>query len=425
MVAQLGTIVTAYADTIMVGHYTTQALAAASFVTNAFNLLILLSLGFSYGITPLAGALTAQSDERKLGNMLRGVTVANVAFGSLLMIMMIIFYFCLDYLGQPQELLPQIRSYYLIILVSMIPVILTHIWRQFCDAMGHTSLGMWIFITGNLLNILFNYVFIYGKFGAPELGLDGAGWATLGARTFMCAVYMAVIMGSRRYHSIWKNFKKSRVNKAMLKQITATSLPVSLQMGMETGIFTYAMILAGWLGTNALAAYQVILMLGSLGFMIYYAFGAGTAIKIAHYTGQGDTENVRSAAGAGYIITLTFTAIACITFLTLGHHIIKIFSTDHAVLAIAVSIIPMLTLYQLGDATQIAFANSLRGTGQTIPIMKYAFVAYVVAGIPVIYLPAIPLGMGLNGIFLGFFISLLLAGIFFCRQFYHTLSQKA
>jgi MATE family multidrug resistance protein len=179
MVAQLGTIVTGFADTMMVGHYNTPSLAAGSLVTTVFNLVILLSLGFSYGITPLVGALASQGDNRKVGAMMRHVAAANVVFGLVLMLASGAFYFALGHLGQPVEIMPLVRPYYIIIWLSMIPVILTHIFRQSCDAVGDTQLGMWIFTAGNVLNIVGNYMLIFGKWGAPELGLAGAGWSTL------------------------------------------------------------------------------------------------------------------------------------------------------------------------------------------------------------------------------------------------------
>ena len=194
MVAQLGTIVTGFADTMMVGHYNTPSLAAGSLVTTVFNLVILLSLGFSYGITPLVGALASQGDNRKVGAMMRHVAAANVVFGLVLMLASGAFYFALGHLGQPVEIMPLVRPYYIIIWLSMIPVILTHIFRQSCDAVGDTQLGMWIFTAGNVLNIVGNYMLIFGKWGAPELGLAGAGWSTLAARCFMAVAYVAAML---------------------------------------------------------------------------------------------------------------------------------------------------------------------------------------------------------------------------------------
>lgn len=420
IVAQLGTIATGYADTMMVGHYATAALGAASFVNNATMLAILLSLGFSYGITPLVGALHARGDAMSVGAMLRQVTVANALFGAALMALMAIFYFLIDDLGQPAELLPLIKSYYRIIWVSMIPVIFTHVWRQFCDALGHTSLGMWIFSMGNVLNIVGNYALIYGHWGAPELGLDGAGWSTLAGRLLMCVAYLVVLSSAPRYRPMWRAFKTSTCSRRAISSVFKSSLPVAVQMGLETAIFTFALILVGWFGTNALAAYQVLLMLGNLGFMIYYAFGAGTAIRIAHFHGLGDKASIRTCARAGYTLTLLFTGMSCAIFYFFGRYIISFFTSDPAVIAIALSLIPPLLVYQLGDATQVTFANALRGMNCTVAMMRGAVVAYVLLGFPAIYLLAITIGYGIVGIYYGFFIALLAAAFLFLRDFYRS-----
>ena len=421
IVAQLGTIITGYADTMMVGHYSTEALASAAFVNNVFNFLIMLSLGFSYGITPLAGALFSQGERRKCGALLRTATCANMGYGILLLAAMTALYPVLHLLGQPSELMPLIRDYYVLILVSMVPVMLTHVMRQFTDALGHTSLGMWIFSIGNALNIVGNYILIYGHFGAPEMGLQGAGYATLAARALMCLMYVGVIAFSKRYRPYSEGFAAARIQKDEFTLLVKKSLPISIQLGMETGIFTFSGVVVGWLGAVSLAAYQILVILGSIGFMIYYAFGAGMAIKIAHHKGVNDMEGVRRATHAGYVLTLASTALACLVFVLWGAEIISLFTRDHAVIAVAVGMLLPLVLYQFGDATQITFSSALRGLGLVKPMMTCAFLAYVVIGIPLVWVLGSASCLGLLGVYIAFFVALLLAGLLFLRHFHKSL----
>ncbi len=417
VVAQLGTIVTGYADTAMLGHYSTPALAASSFVTTIFNLVILLSLGFSYGITPIVGALVSQRLHRQAGAQLRQALVANALWGGMLLAATALLYCFLHRLGQPPELLPAIRSYYRIIWLSMIPVVVTHVYRQYCDATGHTSLAMWVFMAGNVLNIAGNFVLIYGHCGMPAMGLDGAGWATLAARAFMAVAYVLVVATSARYRDHWRGCLASAASRQQVAAMTRTSLPVALQMGMETGLFTASGIVVGWLGVTELASYQILLMLGNLGFMVYYAIGAGMAIRISHLAGVRDVQGIRQAARAGYGLILACTVLACTVFLLAGHWIASAFTRDDAVIALAVSLIPVLALYQLGDATQVAFANALRGISRVGAMVKIAAVSYLVVGLPLLYLLAVTCGLGLTGVYLCFFVALLLAGILFWRGF--------
>ncbi len=421
MIAQIGAIITGYADTIMVGHYTTLALASASWVNNMFNLITITILGFSYGITPLVGALHARGDSWGSGEMLRNAAVANGAFGLVMIAIWGVIYLNIDHMGVPVELLPMVRPYYLTILWSMFPLVVINVLRQFTDALTHTSVGMWILTCGNGLNIAGNYALIFGNWGFPELGLYGAGISTLVSRMIMAAAFVAVIALNRRYHKQAGGFAHGTTRKADVLRVSRISLPVALQMGMETGIFTVAALMVARLGSNSLAAYQVLVMLGSIGFMVYYAIGAATSIKIAGCCGNGNIGQVRAASQAGHTITIIMATVAGMVFVGLGQRLLWVFTSDAEVRAIAMSAMWILAAYQLGDATQVAYSNSLRGIGKTSPVMRIAFVSYVAVGIPLLYVLAFAAGWGIQGIYAGFVVSLFTAGELFRRSFNKSL----
>ncbi len=422
--AQLGAIVTGYADTIMVGRYSTQALAAASLVNNVFNLMILMTLGFSYGMTPLIGPLHARGDTRSVGAMLRNAVAANAVYAALLLAVWTALYYNLHRLGMPAELLPLVRSYYVIVLWSMVPLALINVLRQYADAVGHTSLAMWIMTAGNVMNIAGNYALIYGRWGAPEMGLNGAGVSTLAARVAMAAAFAAALLLMRRHREATHMALKARTSWSKMLGVTRLSLPISLQMGMETGVFTAASLMVAWLGANTLAAYQVLVMLGSIGFMVYYAVGAAASINIAHCCGTADTAGVRAAAHVGYMLILMCAATASLTFVAGGRWIVAAFTPDPAVQAIALNVMWLLVAYQFGDATQVAFANALRGIGRSMPVMRIAFVSYVAVGIPLLYVLGFTVGWGIAGIYAGFVVALLMAGVLFARSFYGALRRQ-
>ena len=190
LLGQLGMIMTGFADTFMVGHYTTESLAAASFVNNIMNFMTVLCMGFSYGLTPIVGATNARGDRRGVGVIVKNAILLNMAFGIAVGLAMLLIYFNVEKMNQPANLIPLIKPYYLVLLASMVPMLLVNTLRQFTDGIGNTRLSMWIIIGGNLLNILLNYLTIYGNFGFPELGLLGAGLSTLAARVAMAAAYI-------------------------------------------------------------------------------------------------------------------------------------------------------------------------------------------------------------------------------------------
>ena len=196
VIGQLGMIVLGFADTLMIGHYGTNELAAASFVNNLFNLAIIFATGFSYGITPIVGSLFGNDESKVIGRILKNSLLTNGCMGMLLTLIMGIFYFNLHHFGQPEELLPLIRPYYFILLISLVFVLLFNAFKQFADSITDTKTSMWILITGNAINIIANWILIYGYFGMPEMGLMGAGIATLFSR-ILGAVYIGKAVGGK------------------------------------------------------------------------------------------------------------------------------------------------------------------------------------------------------------------------------------
>ena len=185
VIGQMGVIVLGFADTLMVGHHSTAELAAASFTNNLFTLCIIFSTGFSYGLTPVVGEFYGNRRFMEAGQALRSSLLANVLVALLLTLIMTVVYFCVEYMGQPEELIPLIKPYFLVLLASLVFVMLFNGFKQFTDGITQTQTAMWVLLGGNTLNIIGNYILIYGKFGFPELGLLGAGISTLFSRIVM------------------------------------------------------------------------------------------------------------------------------------------------------------------------------------------------------------------------------------------------
>ena len=288
VVGQLGMIVLGFTDTLMIGHHGTEDLASASFVNNLFNLAIIFATGFSYGLTPIVGSLFGSGRQKEVGCTLRNALWANGLMGVLLTLIMGALYLNLHKLGQPEELLPLIRPYYLVLLASLVFVLLFNAIKQFADGITDTKTPMWILVGGNLLNILGNWVLIYGHFGFPEMGLLGAGIATLTSRILMLVAFIGIFLSAKRYRPYKEGFVQGRLNKADFLQINKLGWPVGLQMGMETASFSLATIMVGWLGAMALAAHQVMLTVGQLGYMIYYGMAAAVSVRVSNFHGQND-----------------------------------------------------------------------------------------------------------------------------------------
>lgn len=416
-IGQLGVIILGFADTLMVGRYSTDALAASAFVNNLFTLFTFLLMGYSYGLTPIVSALFGQGKQAEAGEQLKPALLSGTVFCLLLMAVWGIAFFNLEHFGQPDELLPLIRPYFLVILVSMIFVMLYNELRQFTDGLTHTTLGMYTLMIGNALNIVGNWLLIYGPGPFPEMGLLGAGIATLLARVLMVVLMVAALWWKKGYAPYREGFARCRASLDGMQAIVRASLPIAIQMGLECAAFTMSAVMAGWVGKVELAAYQVMVTIGTLGFLLYYSFGAGTSIRVANFYGQHDRTNVFHAGAAGRNLLFLMAACSSLLIYLLAEPLIRVFTTDTAVIAISLSLIPFLVLYQFADAMQICYANILRGTGHVLAMVRIAIISYLIVNIPAAFILGFSLGWGVKGIFLAFFIGLFTAATLFFKEY--------
>lgn len=296
VIGQIGVIILGFADTLMIGHHSTHELAAASFVNNMFNLAIIFSTGFSYGLTPIVGSLFGQNRCEEVGRTLKNSLAANTLLAAIVCLVMAVLYWNIDKLGQPEELLPTMRPYYLVLLASLPFVLWFNGFKQFTDGITDTRISMWILLGGNVLNIIGNYLLIYGKAGFPELGLLGAGIATLTSRILMVITYLILFFGTSRYATFRKGFAQGSLNKSDFGLLNKLGWPIAGQMGMETASFSLSAIMVGWLGSTALASYQIMMAVSQVCFMMYYGMGSAVSVRISYFFGQNDLENVRHTA---------------------------------------------------------------------------------------------------------------------------------
>ncbi len=417
IIGQIGIIFVSFADTIMVGQHGTDDLGAASFVNNMFNLAIIFATGFSYGLTPIVGKLFGSDKRREIGGTLKNALLANGAIALLLIAVMGVLYLNIGNLGQPEELLGLMRPYYLVLLITMPFITLFNAFKQFADGITDTKTSMWILLTGNVLNIVGNYILIFGKCGLPELGLLGAGISTLFSRMAMLAIFIYIFFRSKRYAQYAKGFMHGKVTGREQKELFGIGMPVALQMGMETASFSLATIMVGWLGTNALAAHQIMCTVGQLGFMMYYGMAAAVAVKVSNYNGTGDYPNIHRSADSGFHLIIVMAVVASAFIYLLRHSIGGIFTDSNDVSLLVAQLTVPFILYQFGDGLQCNFSNALRGIADVKPVIQYAFIAYFVISLPAGYIFGFIFDWGLPGVWMSFPFGLTSAGVMFYLRF--------
>lgn len=423
VVTQLGIIVVNFADTIMVGQYGTAELAAAAFVNNLFLVPFVMLIGFASGITPIIGALYTRNNNAETGHTLRVSLRLNILMGIFFTAVMGLIYFFLDRMGQPPELLPLIRGYYLIILCCMVVAAVFNCFQQAANGVTDTSMPMWIILSANLLNIIGNWLLIRGHLGFPELGLAGAGISTVTARALAAVAIIAVMLRSRRYRRYRAGFFSRERVPGTAKKVFFTSVPLMLQGGIECALWAFGAVVSGWADAIQLAAFQITNTISQLGFMTYLSFGIAVSIRVANYCGTRDLAGVRRITTAGLHFNLLLAVAASAIFIFGGTHILRIFTEDTAVILSAHGLLLPLVLYQLFDAVQLVYGNGIRGTSRVNPLLWASIIAYLAIGIPAVYLLGWTAALGNTGVYYGFCIAIFAVCVCLYCWYRNTLSR--
>lgn len=423
MLGQACVIILAFADNIMIGWHSVDELAASSFVNNVMNLFILTELGFATGMTPMIGADNGTGNIKGIGITVKNGLMTNGIIGGISIILLTIIYFCLDHFGQAPELMPYIKPYCAIIGISTLFALGFNVLKQFTDGICRPMISMTLLMIGNLLNIFGNWVLIYGKLGFPEMGLTGAGISTLVSRALILLVFVVFIFKSKKMNEYARAIKEALLSRGEMKTVFKMGYPVGIQMALESSTFTFAAVMAGWLGVIQLAAHQVVITISQLFFLMMQGLSFAVSILVSNAFGRKDLGSVREYARKGYFMTLGISVTLSALLYCFRYQAAGIFTDSPEVSAMAVSLFFLLFAYQFGDGLQLCFANVLRGIQDVKPIMYAAFVSYYLIAIPSAYVLGFKTSLGIHGIWLGFPIGLTLAGIFFYARYRSDLKR--
>ena len=415
VIGQIGNLVLNFADTLMIGHHSTTELAAASFVNGIFVLFILFSIGFNFALTPVAGPFIGRDEKEEAGVVMRSCLWANVILAISLTALAVAFYFSLPLFGQPDELLPLMRPYLIVNIISLPFAVLGCQMKQFFDTIGSTKISMYVLVFSNILNIIGNYCLIYGNAGMPELGLLGAGISTATSRFVILMLFCLIFFMNKRYSVYLNGALKAEPTKTKrtfvkINQLGWTS---AIQSTIECGAFSLVAIFVGWLGTKPLAAHQIMLTVSMFFYNIYLGIATAISIRVSHFAGMKEWRAIVDVTKSGFFIIIAIAAFMAVPVYTFRYDIGSLFSDDPLVgQLVALTVIPLI-LYQISDALQCSIANALRGLGEMRLLMWAAFFAYFVVSLPLSWLLGIQFGFGLVGIWSAFPVCLTVAGVLY------------
>lgn len=426
IIGELGSICQQFADTMMVGHHSTEELAAAGFINSIFYFVIFLTLGMSYASTPLIASAFGKKDNVIVIKSLFESLIVNLLVGVFFVIVLLGFLYRLEIFNQPTEIIGYAEKYFRWIIWSVPFMTLFNGLKQYLDAIGRTQISMWVLILSNILNIGLNYCLIFGNCGFSDHGLEGAGISTFVARFFQMVVLSIIVFNTKSVKDIIHSKKIVVVKptkEGVIHQIRL-GLPISGQLGLEIAAFNVCGIFMGWLGVISLAAHQAMFTLSTLCFQVLYGFGSAGSILISQFRGVNQWKNIRRTSHQTWLIGLVSVFILTSVISLFFKDFARIFTNDKDVVDVMWVILPWFIFYQIGDCTQITFANALRGIERTKPLIIIAAVAYLCFCIPLCYLFAFIMHLEAAGVWAGIPIGLSTAGVLFYWQFHKTVKSR-
>ncbi len=417
VLTQLGQILTQFADNVMVGRYGGDdpiPLAAASFGGTVFFILFIAAMGVTMGLTPLVGELYAQGDRRRSAELLQNGVVFFTLLGVVVMAAQLLMVPLLYHMGQPTEVVDMSIPYYKMLVYSMPAVMLFFAFKQFLEGVGNTKAEMAAAIISNVANVGLNYVFIYGNFGCREMGVEGAGLATLLARIMAAVLIIGYFYQRRRYRIYMTEFSPTRFSWRRIRELMNIGLPISAQMFLESSAFVGIALMMGWFGDDAIVAIsssQITTTLGNCAFMIVTSIGAATTIRISHCYGARRFDEMSIAAKASLHLVLAWNFLAAVVFIAGRNYIPTLFTTNEEVIALTASLLIAASLYQLSDGLQNVSIGILRGIQDVDIIIPIAIISYWILNLPIGYLLGFTLGIGPAGLYLSCFFGLTTAAL--------------
>lgn len=423
MLGQLGHVLVGLADNIMVGQLGAAPLAAVSLGNTLVFVALSLGIGFSFAITPLiAEADGAGNIEEGKSYFHHGVIMCTLN-GIFLFLLLLLAKPVLYYLDQPPEVVELAIPYLEIVAFSMIPLMIFQAYKQFADGLSQTKYAMYATIIANLVNVLFNYLLIYGVWIFPRLELQGAALGTLISRFFMLWFVWEILRRKKKFRQYFQWSRKEFLKPVVFKRLFALGFPTALQMLFEVAIFTATVILAGMLGTNPQAANQVALNLASMTFMIAVGLGVTATIRVGNQKGLSDFKALRRIAFSNFLLVFIIEAIFAVAFILFKDWLPTFYIDNAEVILLASQLLIVAALFQLSDGLQVVILGALRGLQDVKIPTVICFIAYWIIGFPISWYLGKAENMGSMGIWMGLLAGLTASALMLYLRF-NYLSKK-
>ena len=404
---QLGQMLLQLTDSLLAGRLGVVSLAAASFAVSLTSVCYVVGVGVLTAIAVIAGRAHGAADRAASGETLRhGLWVA-LGCGLVAGLTLEIAAEHLERFGQTPEVQAAARGFLRALGWSMLPAMLWQALKQWCEAVGAPTAPMWTTFVGVPLNLVLSWGLMFGRAGLPEIGLAGAGVATLTVRSLMAVVLALYVFRSPRLEpeaaggrwGAWPSWER-------LRELLTLGLPVGLQLFMEVGLFSSAAIMMGWLGEVPLAAHNIAITCSATTFMLPLGIGLAVSVRIAQVAGAGQPERVRRVGFSALAMGGGVMALSALLFLLAGPWLAGWFVRDAAVIGVAGSLLAVSGVFQIADGLQVVAMSALRGIKDVRVPVGVAFAAYWLLALPGCWLLGFGAGWGAVGVWWGLALGL-------------------
>ncbi|GHC65750.1 MATE family efflux transporter [Roseibacillus persicicus] len=425
VIGQVSQMLLGVADTVMLGKVGVTELAVLTFANSLFYLPFVFGIGVLTAISVFtSNARGANDASAGRASCRHGFQIATV-LGFVLSLLFCALTPLLGYFDQPPEVVARTPTFYLIIMVSMMPALMSIALKNHADAMDRPWPAFWIFLGGVVLNVFLNWVLIYGNLGAPRMGLEGAGWATLTSRILIVVGMLAWLNRSRVLAEWVPNRWLRAPVRSDVKRFLGIGFPSSIQMTCEVAAFSGAALLIGRFGEASMAAHQIALMCAATAFMVPLGIAMALSVRIGEAAGRGEHERLRPIALSGWSIAATWALISAVTFFTMGSQLAASFNDNNYVVSLAAKILVVVGVFQLVDSLQIAASSMLRGLHDTRVPALIGFVSYWLFGIPIAVILSSFLQWRAVGVWWGLALGLTIACCTLCWRTWRKTAHAA
>ena len=423
MIGHLGHVLVGLADNIMVGRLGAAPLAAVSLGNSFVFIAFSLGIGFSFAITPLIAEADGEKNIDKGKRLFQHSLILCGLLGLSMFLVLLLAGPIMRYMDQPPEVVDLAMPYLGIVAFSMIPLMIFQAYKQFADGMADTKYGMHATLIANGVNVVLNFILIYGFWIFPRLELVGAAYGTMISR-FVMMVFMIWILNSReKFKPFFKWLQWVEIKKKIFVNIINLGFPTAMQMLFEVGVFTAAIWLAGTMGVIDQAANQIALNLSSMTFMIAVGLGVAATIRVSNQKGLRNFNELRRISISIFLQVFFIECFFALCFILLKDFLPLVYIDNELVVKTAASLLLIAGLFQLSDGFQVTVLGALRGLQDVTIPMYITFFAYWVVGFPLCYFLGKTLHFGSQGIWIGLLSGLTVSAVLLYLRF-NYLTKK-